>query len=58
MGCSLSGSTVHGISQARVLERVAISFPGDLPNPGIEPASPALADEFFTTEAPKTVSEI
>ena len=29
--------------------------PGDLPNPGIEPASPvslALADRFFTTEPP------
>ena len=24
--------------------------PGDLPNPGIEPVSPALAGEFFTTE--------
>ena len=23
----------------------------DLPDPGIEPASPALADEFFTTSA-------
>ena len=23
--------------------------PGDLPDPGIEPASPALADRFFTT---------
>ena len=29
-------------------------YPGDLPDPGIEPASPAspaLAGEFFTTEA-------
>ena len=25
--------------------------PGDLPYPGIEPASPALADGFFTTSA-------
>ena len=25
--------------------------PGDLPNPGIEPKSPALAGSFFTTEA-------
>ena len=24
--------------------------PGDLPNPGIEPGSPALAGEFFTAE--------
>ena len=26
--------------------------PGDLPNPGIRPASPTLADRFFTTELP------
>ena len=25
--------------------------PGDLPNPGIKPTSPALAGGFFTTEA-------
>ena len=28
---------MHGILQARILEWVAISFPGDLPDPGIEP---------------------
>ena len=26
--------------------------PGDLPYPGIEPASPALTDKLFTTETP------
>ena len=26
--------------------------PGDLPDPGIEPMSPALAGEFFITEPP------
>ena len=26
--------------------------PGDLPSPGIEPTSPALTGEFFTTEPP------
>ena len=26
--------------------------PGDLPNPGLEPASPALAGRLFTTEPP------
>ena len=26
--------------------------PGDLPSPGTEPASPALAGGFFTTEPP------
>ena len=27
-------------------------FPGDLPNPVVEPKSPALAGRFFTTEPP------
>ena len=40
--CSLPGSSVHGILQARILEWVAISFSRDLPNPGIEAKSPAL----------------
>ena len=26
--------------------------PGDLPDPGSEPTSPALADRIFTTESP------
>ena len=38
MDCSLPGSSVHGILQARILEWSAIPFPGDLPNSGIEPA--------------------
>ena len=105
MDCSLPGSSIHGIFQARVLEWGAIAFsiqglrylsvyccfscslshvwlfanpwivahqaplsmgflrqehwselplpsPGDLPDQGIEPMSPALAGEFFTTEPP------
>ena len=42
MGCSLPGSSLHGIFQARILEQVAFPFPRDRPNPGIELASPAL----------------
>ena len=42
MGCNLPGSSVRGIFQARVLEWVAISSPGDLPDPRMEPGSPAL----------------
>ena len=41
--------SVHGISQARILEWVAFPFPEDLPNPGIKSMSPALAGGFFTT---------
>ena len=33
---------VHGILQVRLLEWVAIPFSGDLPDPGVEPRSPAL----------------
>ena len=49
MDCSLPGSSVHEILQARILEPVAM----DLPNPGIEPESPkspSLAGGFFPTE--------
>ena len=53
MDCSLPGSSDHGISQARILERVAISFSGDLPDPWIGPVSPALAGGFFTTQTPR-----
>ena len=31
----------------------AISFQGNLPNPRVEPTSPALAGGFFTTEPPR-----
>ena len=34
------GSSVHGILQARILERVAMSPPGN-PDPEIEPSPPA-----------------
>ena len=37
--CNPPGSSVYGIFQARILEWVAIPPPGDLPHPGIEPAS-------------------
>ena len=42
MDCSLPGSSVHGILQVRILDWVAIPFPGNLPDPGIEPGSPTL----------------
>ena len=52
MDCSPPGSSDHGISQARILEWIAISFSRDLPNLAMEPTSSALADGFFTTEPP------
>ena len=50
MDYSPPGSSVHGIFQARILEWVAISSSRGSSQPGIKPASPALAGEFFTTE--------
>ena len=55
MAHGLKGSSVRGILQARILERVAMPSSRDLPDPGIEPASlmaPALAGRFFTTSTP------
>ena len=52
MDCGPPGSSVLGIFQAGILERVAIRTPGDLPHPGIEPSSrvsPALAFPFTTS---------
>ena len=52
MDCSLPGSSVHGILQTRILEWVTIPFPVDLPNPGIEPRSPALQGGSLLSEPP------
>ena len=61
MDCSPPGSSVHGISQARILEWVPFSPPGDLPDPGIKPvspASPALQADSLLSELPGTCSFI
>ena len=50
--CRQPGSCVHGILQERILEWVAIPAPGDLPDPGIKPASPAFVGGFFTIVPP------
>ena len=54
VNCSLPTSSFHGISQARILERVAISFSRGSSDGGIKATSsvsPALASRFFTTES-------
>ena len=50
MDCIPPGPSVRGMSQARILEWVAISFSRDLPDPGIEPGSlvsPVLAASWI-----------
>ena len=52
MDCSLPGSSVHGISQARMLEWVVVSFSGYLPHPGIKLRFPALQAVSLPTDPP------
>ena len=48
MDCSLPGSCLHGILQARILEWVAFPSQRDLPYSGIKPQAPALqADSWW-----------
>ena len=57
MGYNPPGSSVHGITQARILEWVAISFFRGLSYPGIKSMSPALAAVYFTAEPPDSVMQ-
>ena len=57
MDCSPPGSSVHGILQ-EYWSGLPFPSPGDLPDPGIEPASPALAGGLFTTEPPQEALQV
>ena len=48
--CSLQGPSVHGIL---LCPWVAISYSTDLPNPAIEPPSPALQEDSSPAEPPR-----
>ena len=52
MDCSLPGSTVHGVLQARILEWVAIPFSRGSSQPGIEPRFPALQADSLPSKPP------
>ena len=51
--CSLPGSSIHGISQARIREWVAVPFSRDLPKPGIKPRSLTLQADSLLSEPPE-----
>ena len=51
MDCNPPGSSVHGISQARMLEK-SVPSPGDLPDPGIELRPPVLQADSLLSEPP------
>ena len=48
--CSPPGSSVHGILQERILERVAIPFSRGYSQPRIEPRSPSLQKDSLLSE--------
>ena len=50
MDCSLLGSSVHGILQARILDWAAMPFFRNLSKPGIEPKSAALQADSLLSE--------
>ena len=51
--CDLLGSSVHGPPRQEYWSGLQFPSPGNLPDSGIEPSSPALAGRFFTTEPPE-----
>ena len=53
MDCNLSGSSVHGIFQARVLEWVAISFSTGSSQPRDQTQVSCIAGSHFTIWAPR-----
>ena len=58
MDCSPPGSSVHGIFQQEYWSGLLFPSPGDLPDPGIEPKSPALVAGFFTSEQSGKATDI
>ena len=52
MDCSLTGSSIRGILQARILAWVTFPSPRDPPDPGIEPGSPALQADSLLSQPP------
>ena len=54
MGCSLPGSSVHGILQARILEWVAIPFFRGSPLPRDRTWVSCIVGRFFTSEPRET----
>jgi len=46
------------LSRQKYWSGLLVSTPGDLPNPGIEPASPALAGRFLPVHHPGSLTEM
>ena len=52
MDCIPPGSYFHQNSRQEYWSGLLFPSPGNLPDPGIKPASPPLAGRSFTTEPP------
>ena len=52
MDYSPSGSSVHGILQAGIWSGLPFPSPGDLPDSGTEPQSPALQADSLPSKPP------
>ena len=59
MDCSLPGFSIHGFSRQEYWSGLPFPSPGDLPDPGIGPRSPALEADALTSEPPgKTMTNL
>ena len=58
MDCSLPGFSVHGISQARILQWVAISFSRGCSQPRYRTCVSCIVGKFFTPEPPGEPREL
>ena len=52
MDCSPQAPLSMGLPKQEYRSELSFPSPGDLPDSGIEPVSPALASRFFTAEPP------
>ena len=52
MYCSPTDVSVHGFSRQEYWSGLLFPSPGDLPNPGIEPRSPALQANSLLSDPP------
>ena len=61
MDCSPPGSSVHVIFRQEYWSGLPFPVPGDLPDPGIEPGSPALQADALPSEPqgkPRRLNEV
>ena len=52
MDCSPPDFSIHGICRQEYWSGLPFPFPGDLPDPGIKPRSPALQADALSSEPP------